>query len=328
MAYANPSQGGPSVRKAQIPTPSAATMTNVLGAAVSLSLVVGVGYWGYNLIMRDVTGIPVVRAVEGDMRVRPDDPGGQAARHQGLAVNAVAATGQAEGPVDQVALAPSPVELTGEDVPVQPIIAEVETVQPTPEVSVTPEPRLADQEAVAEAIQNGNVQDLVNELTAGVEPIAPVTAAPEAEVVAETTELRTPEPEVVPVTAAGVTRSLHPVARPKTLRNVQSTSAAVTAALTDALPSEIDPATIPAGTRLVQLGAFDSADVARREWDSLQAKFPEYLDGKSRVVQKAQSGGNTFYRLRAMGFADLSESRRFCSALLAGKADCIPVQAR
>ncbi|HBS49363.1 MAG TPA: sporulation protein SsgA, partial [Rhodobacteraceae bacterium] len=33
-------------------------------------------------------------------------------------------------------------------------------------------------------------------------------------------------------------------------------------------------------------------------------------------------------RLRAMGFDDISDARRFCSALVAGGADCIPVTTR
>jgi len=75
----------------------------------------------------------------------------------------------------------------------------------------------------------------------------------------------------------------------------------------------------------VQLGAFDSAEVAGREWERLGTKFGEYMDGKERVIQRAESGGRVFYRLRAMGFGDLSDSRRFCAALVAERADCIPV---
>ena len=67
---------------------------NATGALVSLSLIFGIGYWGYQLIMRDVTGIPVVRAMEGDMRVLPDDPGGDIARHVGLSVNELVAMGE------------------------------------------------------------------------------------------------------------------------------------------------------------------------------------------------------------------------------------------
>jgi hypothetical protein len=91
---------------------------------------------------------------------------------------------------------------------------------------------------------------------------------------------------------------------------------------------DIDPATLPAGTRLAQLGAFESVAVAQAEWERLNGRFGDYLTGKKRVIQKASSGGRTFYRLRAMGFADLSDARRFCSALVAGNADCIPVTTR
>ena len=59
----------------------------------------------------------VVRAVQGDMRERPKEPGGQLARNTGLAVNEVAGVGEASGPVDQVVLAPRPTELRDEDQP-------------------------------------------------------------------------------------------------------------------------------------------------------------------------------------------------------------------
>ena len=90
----------------------------------------------------------------------------------------------------------------------------------------------------------------------------------------------------------------------------------------------MDADTIPLGTRLAQLGAFDSAEVARAEWDRLAGRFGDFLDGKQRVIQRAESGGRTFYRLRAMGFADLGDARRFCSALVAERAECIPVVTR
>ena len=60
------------------------------------------------------------------MRIRPENPGGQLARHQGLAVNAIAAEGIAEGPVDQVVLAPRGAALTAEDQPVVQAAAPVE----------------------------------------------------------------------------------------------------------------------------------------------------------------------------------------------------------
>ena len=90
----------------------------------------------------------------------------------------------------------------------------------------------------------------------------------------------------------------------------------------------MDPDSLPPGTRLAQLGAYDSADVARNEWDKFYTRFGDYMEGKQRVIQKASSGGRTFYRLRAMGFDDLSDARRFCAVLVADNTDCIPVTIR
>jgi len=92
-----------------------AKIVNGLGALVSLALIAGLGVWGYQLMVRDVTGIPVVRALEGPMREAPLDPGGIDADHQGLAVNNIPAVGEAEAPADRLVLAPKPTRLTAQD---------------------------------------------------------------------------------------------------------------------------------------------------------------------------------------------------------------------
>jgi hypothetical protein len=84
-------------------------------------------------------------------------------------------------------------------------------------------------------------------------------------------------------------------------------------------------AEIPSGTNLVQLGAFDSAEIAASEWERLQGPFGEFLGDKERVIQETQSNGRTLYRLRAVGFEDRAEARALCAALTAEDAACIPV---
>ncbi|MDO7706356.1 MAG: SPOR domain-containing protein, partial [Loktanella sp.] len=64
------------------------------------------------------------------------------------------------------------------------------------------------------------------------------------------------------------------------------------------------------------------------EWTRLTGRFGEIMDGKSRVIQEATSGGKTFYRLRAEGFAEVNDARRFCAAMIAENIDCIPVVVR
>lgn len=306
------------------PTFTLQKATNLAGAAISLALVVGIGVWGYKLLVRDVSGVPVVRAAEGPIRIQPEDPGGSQAQHQGLAVNDVAAVGTAAKPADRLVLAPEPLTLSLEDAPGRELRVAAPVTEPTL-ASVTPNETASSDDTAAEedeAATLAALQELADELAAGVTPLEPLESeAPAAEAEPETAEVVDPEPTV----SGGLGRSLRPQARPARIASLEDAVAASVAAQE---PERIDPDAIPAGTRMAQLGAFESAAVAEQEWDKLSARFGDFLDGKQHVVQRAQSGGRTFYRLRAVGFEDLSDARRFCSALVAEQADCIPVVTR
>lgn len=294
-----------------------------VGAASSVALVIGLGIWGYQLTMRDVTDVPVIRALEGPARVKPDNAGGQLAQHQGLAVNNVAAAGEAEGPTPQVILAPEPIDLTNDDV-----------------LLASPaESEAAQEDPVAEAIgtvvslsleeQNLTPQQqaelLASRLAEGVEPLEPLVGeVGEVQVTLARVEVPGVDPSV-----PGVKRSLRPAQRPKVnVQNLQQTAAIAAATGSVQAVTEVDPASIASGTRLVQLGAFDERAIAVAEWEKIAARFNDYIEGKQRLIQEAKSGGRTFYRLRAVGFDDLNASRRFCAVLVAANAACIPVLAR
>ncbi|NVK13969.1 MAG: SPOR domain-containing protein [Rhodobacteraceae bacterium] len=308
---------------------------SILGAVASIALVAGVGFWGYKLVMRDVSGVPVVRAAEGPMREQPANPGGSQADHQGLAVNAVAASGSAEAPADRLTLAPAAIQLTEDDKPLPELAAEAAPAAELPSVPAEPELPSApgastnvSDEAVA-SFQNGDIDALVAELAREAEDVSaavPASAAAPAIVQPEPLQPALAAAAASPavLNAPGVKVSLRPSARPA--RFSPAPAAAAPAARAGTV--DVDPATLAAGTRLAQLGAYESPEVARAEWDRISARFPEYLEAKQRVIQRAESGGRTFYRLRAMGFDGLSDARRFCSALVAGNADCIPVTTR
>ena len=294
-------------------------LTNMVAAGLSVALIVGVGVWGYKLMVRDVTGLPVVQAISGAMRVLPDNPGGELALNQGLAVNEVAAAGTAAAPTDTLVLAPKPVALAVEDTPVSAqVVARVQ--QPAPldlSAPIADLDGLVSSQTATDTPEAGSVEDLIRQLTQGADPINNVSGAKVVSAVTNVTDETT-------IQAAELRRSLRPLLRPASAPAVViPVSAPAKATVTD-----VDPTSVPAGTRLVQLGAFDSAEVARSQWDKIEGRFGDFLQGKSRIVQKANSGGRTFYRLRAMGFSDLSDARRFCSALLAENADCIPVVTR
>ncbi|ASM72095.1 MULTISPECIES: SPOR domain-containing protein [Roseobacteraceae] len=303
---------------------SLTNITNIAGAVMSLALIAGVGVWGYKLMVRDVSGIPVVRAVNGDMRVRPEEPGGQLALNQGLSVNAVAAEGVAQAPADRFVLAPRPMKLAAEDTPVLASMV-VPGVASAPQSQLSEEANgIAQVPDVAAALQSGSVDDLVNRLTDGVERIDEDGEA--ANIVVNAEEIVQPEPVQAVFSGPGPQLSLRPKVRPANAPAMVIPARADV--VVDTPIAEIDATSLAAGTRLVQLGAFDSPEVAREQWTRIEGRFGDYLNGKARIVQKAQSGGRTFYRLRAHGFADLSEARRFCSALVAEGADCIPVVTR
>jgi len=316
-------------------TRKAGVLVNYAGAAVSLGLMVGVGVWGYQLIMRDVTGIPVVRAMEGDMRVAPDNPGGEVALHTGLAVNAVAAIGEAAPLEDMLVLAPATPGLAAEDLEVQPM-AEAEEVRPVESVAA-PESEVAavltdadDITADTAPLDTADILALAVQITAGTTPL---TALEDGDTVAPTVALNgeeviDPAVTIISRSIPGVVTSLRPTRRPARVQQSAANPSAVEAAVASATQVALTTAAPPVGSKLVQLGAFPSAEGAATAWVGLQGRFSDYMDGKDRLIQEASSGGRTFYRLRAMGFDDLADARRFCAALSAGNADCIPVVVR
>lgn len=82
------------------------------------------------------------------------------------------------------------------------------------------------------------------------------------------------------------------------------------------------------GGRLVQLGAFASEEIAKAQWQKLSQDNADLLGGKQSVIQEAQSGGRTVYRLRVSGFDGLADSRALCTALKARSVRCILAEAQ
>lgn len=326
---------------------------SIAGALTSLALVIGVGVWGYRLVMRDVSGVPVVRALEGPMRIQPEDPGGEAVDYQGLAVNRIAAEGSAAPPPEQLILAPRPVELTPEDVPVADAVpgpaggkaaaAEGATGEAVRDLSDSEVAALLRNLTGADAPGDGAPADSSADaggVAGQVTPVAMRVEAPQAAATGAVPALPSDEASVVDgaeispavLAAPGVKVSLRPRPRPHpavaVAENSASRAAAIAAALQEATSVEIAASELPLGTALAQLGAFETAELARGAWDRVSTRFGDYMQGKRRVVQKASSGGRVFYRLRVAGFDDLGDARRFCAALEAENAECVPVVLR
>jgi hypothetical protein len=259
-----------------------------LGALSSAALMAGLAFWVHDLATRDARSVPVVRALEGPSRVKPEDPGGFTAAHQGLAVNSVASDMPGDVVGEQIVLAPR-------------------TVGPAPDDIAAPAAAPAPVDP-ATSLRNA-IDGALSEVLGLDAPVSVPDAAESAPAPAAKSggPRPSPRPDADIVTRAATGPSLPDLA-PR--------------------PVSVDPALIAPGTRLVQLGSFSSPSVAETEWARLSGQFSDYLRNKSRVVEPAEHGGLVVYRLQAMGFDSLSDARSFCAVLLAEKADCIPVLTR
>lgn len=333
-------------------------IANWVGALTSLGLVAGLGSWAVDLTFRDVSTVPVIMALDGPMRVEPTDPGGTVAPYQGLALADITSGGAAAPAPDQIVLAPPPVTL---DAPAQSDrIAALAAAADAPEID---EVTALDDGVVTvahaeDAEMAPPADDLVADVSASDTGEDAVLIAGAVEDSADDAiDLASDNPFSAAIAAAlgdavgsaepGLVESVRPRARPAHLHRVAASTpieapvqpagievASATQAIrtaTDAGPGtvrEVDPSSLAAGTRIVQLGAFNSPAVARAEWDRLNQRFGAYMAGKSRMVEVASSGGRDFWRLRAVGFGDGADARRFCSELEAKGATCIPVTVR
>lgn len=317
---------------------SPVTIVHLAGGVLSLALIVGAVGWGAKMILRDVSGVPVVHAMaDGPMRVAPENPGGEIAAHAGLTVNTIAAEGEAGAPEDRLVLAPANVDLADEDLEVTPL-AEAGEVAPTEQdVQVALEevvPTAADADTPLNAdevlaLADRIAAEAITQAGAETDVAEPEVANPQADAVLAAleaaSEIAAPRPAVQVISASipGVVRSIRPSARPGATAAIVQAAAPIPDPTVPVLTEEL-----PAGTKLVQLGAYDTPALAEADWQRISARFADFMGGKSPVIQQATSGGRTFFRLRTQGFSDLNDARRFCSVLMAENAACIPVVVR
>ncbi|MFZ8879136.1 MAG: SPOR domain-containing protein [Paracoccaceae bacterium] len=292
--YSNASQAG-----ADQVSLSVGSIMHWLGSVVSAALLAGGVYWAFSIASRDVTQIPVVSAQIIPIREAPENPGGKATENQGLNVTQVAAM---ENPpvAETIVLAPVAQPLADEDLPTaerlqmaSSILAAAEEVET--ELAV-------DMNALADAI------------IAGKKPLSDAQPMP--------VRIEGANIEQALRLALAVDEKPSGISPPRTTIRPKLRPSATQAAVR--LPAA--PA-IAAGSALVQFGAYDSQSVAEQEWTRISAKLASFLGTQTRVIQEVESGGRKFYRLRAAGFNDIGEARRFCSAV-SEKAECYPVIAK
>ena len=272
------------------------------GAIVFLGLVAMMGTWAWRLGTRDATEVPVIKAMAGPSRVAPDDPGGLQAAHQGLEVNAVLAGQPAPAPRVEPAARPAPEVLTAEDAPQGELVLAA--------------PAMLAERVLNEAGELPMPEEAVEELApvVAVEALVPVPVpdAPAALEGAEAQPAAGPRPMNRPRNLVVARAKTEPVAAPS---KPAATPAPAVREVSSARP----------GTRMVQLGAYDSEEMTRRAWSRLVAANPDLLASKSLYVERTTSNARVFYRLRATGFESTDQTRVMCELLRSRGIDCIPV---
>ena len=279
------------------------------GAALSLFLLAGAIGWSYQLIVRDVNQIPIVRAQLGPLRVAPDNPGGLTAANQGLSVTQLAVN---EKPLlsNEIYLAPAAEILNEENLALK-VKEEYESNKVDGAFEI--------KEVNAENSMNLEALPDQKEVDSRSNDVGVLSKAAFSQ--------KKIEIENAVSLALSITNDpdkslswLRPKIRPVGFyRNGNITE--------DQIVSNEPMPKLPIGSAAVQLGAFDSKSLAESEWQRFEKILGSILIPKKMVVQKAESGGKIFYRLRASGFSDISDARQFCTAI-SDKVACIPVVTR
>ena len=286
---------------------------SIFGAVISLNLILWAGYWTYNIISRDINGIPIVAAQPGPLRVAPDTPGGIEAENIELAVTKIASQELPPNP-KAVELAPSTEKLTPDDLTIFQAIRQKKIIDR--------------QAALNNQIHLGVIEPNISK-EISLEPVNIVTNTANYSITENQSELvaaalalalkPSADNLIGNAVAQNKFKQIKPRPRPNSLLevSVSTTETVIRPAL----------ASVETGLAVVQFGTFATETVAFEEWDRLSKNLSVILDGRPKYVERIKRNGNEIYRLRLGGFVNIDDASRFCSAVIS-QENCVPVIAK
>ena len=278
---------------------------NIVGVVISLIVFLGIVGWGAKMILRDSSGAPVVQALDGPMRISPEDPGGVMASHQGLTVNEVASSQKKLPLEDQIQLAPRAINLQPEDQPISLLLASKASLKDASLLKSSSQSTSDFQEDFL--ITNVKGDSIRKKL------LPPISDVPKVntEILIIEEDLPAESSLASSYIGSGPTKSPRP--RTRSLVNIVSlVSKSVM----------VVPQAILQGRPMAQLGAFGSKFIAMQAWLDLSQRHGNYLTGKKHIILKAELGDGTIYRLRVIGFSNMGVARRFCKVLNGKNTEC------
>ncbi|MEO0359353.1 MAG: hypothetical protein AAF386_13915, partial [Pseudomonadota bacterium] len=165
---ANATLGGYDADASESDSINPGNFVHIIGTVISLAVLLILIGWGAKTLLRDASGVPVVEALDGPVRVAPTDPGGVPASHQGLSVNAVAENASLPAVAPDLRLAPQPVALTIDDQPT--IVLQAQSPQSRPQALQAATAPLPSAGLVP--TQPAGIEALAAELAAAAQPLS------------------------------------------------------------------------------------------------------------------------------------------------------------
>ena len=268
-------------------------------AWVTLSAFAGALWFAYEQGVRKglETGFPVVRADDGPVKIRPDDPGGLEVPHQDKRIYE---------------------RMAGDEAPVE----DEARLRPEPERPVAREALIA---SSTTGVGGGNAAGTAAETT--VTPVAPPPpkavdsasgSAPAAPVKAAKTPASGPPPaKAAPPPPSAPGKTAETKGKPARQAAVAPPPRAAVASRTGA--NRPPPR--------VQLGSYRSAADAERAWKRLSTQEKPILGTVGPFVARADLGDRgVFYRLQAGPFESVAAARAACARLKQRKLGCLVVR--
>ena len=281
----------------------------VLGVAV-----VGFGalaYYAYQSGSRNVGDgqMLVVKAEEGAIKEMPAEAGGEEFPHKEKTIYDALSPYRTDAP-------------------------KVETLLPTPEEPVIPEPAVgASQTSEKPATPPSSFVNKEVEAKEAQAPEVKPAAEPVAEKPAPAPVAKVePKPATTPAPLEKMAVKEAPVktqATPAPVAKVEPKPAPAPAPVVKPAPAPVAkpapaPVTSGGGDYKLQLAALKSEADARQTWSRIIAKHGDVVKGNP-IIVKADVNGTTFYRLRASGFASADAAKRACATLSSRGQACLSV---
>lgn len=281
------------------------TSVTMIVAVLAVGGIVAAGWRFLGTTSSLPTGVPVIKADERPLKVRPDDRGGMQVPNQDKLVYERLDSTPQDQPVERLLPPPEaprapPAEIA--QIPPPPAPTGIETMPKVkPGSGEPPAPKPAPAAPVV------------------AEPLPPAFAPPPAPAPAPAaaSSMAIPaKPAAAPPPAAST-----PVPAPVPAPQVAATAPALAPAPVPAPPvAKAPPA---AGDFQIQLGALKAPDAAEKEWARIQKANHDLLGAlKSDIIRVDLGEKGTFWRLRAGPLAE-SAARQLCQNLQARNQGCI-----